>query len=126
MNNLNGTNDVQLQKIKNNIIETTLNSLNIALNNIIESCNSELYDFFVAEKNENNSINNNIFRISQFESIIKSCDNNPTFCTLLTKCNICLDILLITFTYLNNNNYYMEYFNEIQNYILAIKNSLSL
>lgn len=121
LNNLNGTNDGQLQTIQN-YMKKALSSLKDSLNDLAKSHKSELYDAFISDKHNTNNI---ICRICRSNTLLKLCDN-AKFCQLLTKCHFCLAILLYTLQYLENNNYYVNYSSEIKQLILALKNSLSL
>ena len=124
LNNLNGTNNEQLQEIQKYVTKA-LDVLKKSLNDLAKSFKSELYDAFVYDKNNIDHIVVQSNRIFKFDKLLNLC-YNPQCCQLIVKCHVCLFELLNIFNYLENNNYYVNYSSEIKQLILALKNSLSL
>ena len=124
IDNASAKNDIYEQNVKKFVMKS-LASTTVALNKLIESYKPNLY--FVSSEYKNYAIENigNVYCGTYNFDEVENAFNDAKFCELLNKCHLGLSVILDVFSYLKQNNYDIEYFDEIKTLSLEIKNSLT-
>ena len=125
VDNIGIENSIYKQYIKKFVIES-LDSANVLLNELIKSYKSNLY--FISHEYKDYAFDNicNIYCGTYTFDKVQNAFNNAEFCKLLYNCNLYLSAILSAFSNLKNNNYKVENFDKIKDYIITIKKSMTL
>ena len=136
-NNLSHHVKVQLTQINNTfndayerditrIVNENLDSTAVLLKKLINSHKASLY--FISSKYKNYALNNICDIYCETYTLDRTYDalKNAKFCRLLAKYHLGLSVILNTFSSLKQKKYNIEHFDQIKNYIVNIKNSMTL